>query len=328
MKILLCGYYGFENTGDEAICLAITRELTRLGHSVSVLSANPTQTANLYGVKAVKRMSPLETPLAILGTDVVLSGGGGLLQDKTSSRTLTYYLGIIGLAKFLGKRVAVFNQSIGPLSDTGCTRVAKALGNVINIVRDTGSQGLLERLGVKVQLGGDPALLLEAPTNIIQDPNQVLIAPREGQAAATDCLVELTKRLVQKGKHVVVLGFQPGWDDDELKAFDGIANTRIESTANPARALELIAQSGAVIGVRLHAVILAAAARVPFYGISYDPKVQGFCRDANALELPTTFDINILETAILEQHQPNWQAVQAMKDRARASFAWALEQKA
>ncbi len=328
MKILLCGYYGFLNTGDEAICLAITRELTRLGHSVTVLSANPAQTAQLYQVKATQRMNPVLTPLAILNSDVVLSGGGGLLQDKTSSRTLSYYLGIIGLAKMLGKRVAVFNQSIGPLSENGQTKVAAALRGVTNIVRDTGSQALLEQLGLSVKLGGDPALLLEAPSGIVSNPNQVLIAPREGQSAATDCLVELAKRLVKQGKEILVLGFQPGWDDDELKAFEGIAKTRIENTADPTRALELIAGSGAVIGVRLHAVILAAAARVPFYGISYDPKVQGFCRDASALELPPTFDIDVLEQAIVGRYEPNWNAVEAMKTRARESFLWALAEKA
>jgi polysaccharide pyruvyl transferase CsaB len=319
MKILVCGYYGFANTGDEAICLAITTELRSLGHEVVVLSNNPVQTEQLYGVKAVRRMHPLETPLAVLGCDLLLSGGGGLLQDKTSSRTLTYYLGLIGLAKLLGKRVAVFNQSIGPLSETGRSRVASGLRGVTNIVRDTGSLALLESLGLPVQLGGDPALLLAAPA-VQADPNQVLIAPREGQAAATDCLVELAKRLVQHGKKVLVLGFQPGWDDDELKAFDGIANVQTKSTDNPHQALAWIAQSGAVVGVRLHAVILAAAARVPFYGIAYDPKVQGFCRDAGALELPIQFDVGVLERAILDQRQPDWQAVEKMQERARASF--------
>jgi polysaccharide pyruvyl transferase CsaB len=319
MKILVCGYYGFANTGDEAICLAIVQELQRLGHEVTVLSNNPAQTAKLYGVKSVRRMHPIQTPLAVLQCDLLLSGGGGLLQDKTSSRTLTYYLGLIGLAKLLGKRVAVFNQSIGPLSEAGQARVAAALRGVTNIVRDTGSLALLESLGLPVQLGGDPALLLNTPA-AQQNPNQILIAPREGQAAATDCLVELAKRLVQHGKKIVVLGFQPGWDDDELKAFEGIGNLQTLSTDNPYTALQHIAESGTVIGVRLHAVILAAAARVPFYGISYDPKVQGFCRDAGALELPVQFDVGVLEKAILEQRQPDWQAVDKMQARAQASF--------
>ncbi|MFN3267161.1 MAG: polysaccharide pyruvyl transferase family protein, partial [Deinococcales bacterium] len=107
MRVLVCGYYGFANTGDEAICLAITKELKIRGHDVTVLSHNPEQTAKLYGVKAVKRMHPVQTPLAIMQCDILLSGGGGLLQDKTSSRTLTYYLGIIQFAKMLGKRVVV-----------------------------------------------------------------------------------------------------------------------------------------------------------------------------------------------------------------------------
>jgi polysaccharide pyruvyl transferase CsaB len=321
MKVLVSGYYGFANTGDEAICLAICQELRSLGHEVTVLSHNPDQTAKLYGVKAVKRMHPFATPLAVWQCDLLLSGGGGLLQDKTSSRTLSYYLGLIGMAKLLGKKVAVFNQSIGPLSDSGKTRVAGALQDVNTIVRDTGSLALLKSLGLNAKLGGDPALLLNTPS-VDNNPDQVLIAPREGQAAATDCLVELAKHLVQQGKKIIVLGFQPGWDDDELKAFEGIPNLETKSTDNPHEALRLIASSGAVVGVRLHAVILAAAARVAFYGISYDPKVQGFCRDAGALELPVQFDVAVLEKAILERRQPDWQAVETMQDRARQSFRW------
>jgi polysaccharide pyruvyl transferase CsaB len=324
MKVLVSGYYGFENTGDEAICLAITRELKRLGHDVAVLSAKPQQTSDLYGVRSVKRMHPFQTPSAIWTADVVLSGGGGLLQDKTSSRTLMYYLGIIGLAKLLGKRVAIFNQSIGPLTTSGETRVSAALKGVTSIVRDTGSKALLERLGLPVQLGGDPALLLEAPNGITRDKDLVLIAPREGQVEATKRLVELAQRLSKHGKRVLALGFQPGWDDPELEPFKAVPGAMIETTNDPARALELIAKSGAVIGVRLHAVILAAAARVPFYGISYDPKVKGFCRDAGALEFPVDFDVTALEGAILEGREPDWNAVEGMKHRARDSFAWAI----
>jgi polysaccharide pyruvyl transferase CsaB len=328
VKVLVSGYYGFENTGDEAICLAITRELKRLGHEVAVLSAKPQQSSSLYDVRAIKRMHPFQTPSAIWNADVVLSGGGGLLQDKTSSRTLTYYLGIIGLAKLLGKRVAVFNQSIGPLSASGETRVASALKGVTSIVRDTGSKALLERLGLVARLGGDPALLLEPPVHAPRDENLVLIAPREGQVEATKRLVELAQRLSNQGKRVLALGFQPGWDEPELEPFKTVPNAMVETTNDPARALELIAKSGAVIGVRLHAVILAAAARVPFYGISYDPKVKGFCNDAGALELPVDFDVATLEQAIVDRREPDWEAVEGMKRRARDSFRWAIDAEA
>lgn len=323
MKVLLSGYYGFENTGDEAILLSLTRELKALGHEVTVLSKTPALTSSQYGVNALGRMKPFDLLTGLLGTDALLSGGGGLLQDKTSSRTLTYYLTLIRLARFFGKRVAVFNQSIGPLSQAGEARVAAALRGVKAIVRDTASQALLERLGVKAQLGGDPALLLSARAGVLRDENFVVIAPREGQREATTRLVEVARRLKLSGRRVIALGFQPGWDDAELEPFKDVAT--IETTADPARALEIIASAGAVIGVRLHAVILGAATHTPFYGVSYDPKVKGFCHDAGALEVSTDFDVDALTAAILERRAPDWNAVEEMRTRARASFGWALE---
>jgi polysaccharide pyruvyl transferase CsaB len=324
VKVLVSGYYGFANTGDEAICLAITTELKRLGHDVTILSSNPAQTSSHFAVRAVRRMHPLDLIGAIFNADIVLSGGGGLLQDKTSSRTLTYYLAIITFAKLLGKRVAVFNQSIGPLSPNGEPRVASVLKGVTNIVRDTQSKALLERLGLTARLGGDPALLLEAPSGATRDENLVVIAPREGQTEATRRLVKVAQTLSSQGKRILALGFQPGWDDAELEAFKTVNGVQLESTADPNRALEIIASAGAVIGVRLHAVILAAATRTPFYGVSYDPKVQGFCRDAGALEVSTDFDEETLTRAVLEKRQPDWNAVNEMWQRARDSFGWAL----
>ena len=323
MKVVLSGYYGFANTGDEAILLAITRELKRLGHTSVVLSQTPSDTAQKYGVESKGRMKPLELLGALWGADALLSGGGGLLQDKTSARTLTYYLSIIRTARFLGKKVAIFNQSIGPLSSSGEKSVSSALKGINAIVREKTSQAYLERLGIPTKLGGDPALLLEAK-KVTRDWSTVVLAPRGGQPGATAKLAELAKQLVSSGKRVIALSFQPGVDTNELEAFKNIAGVTLEETADPDRALELIASAGAVVGVRLHAVILGAAAGTAFYGISYDPKVAAFCQDAGALSLGTDFEVPVLLKAILEQQQPDWNAVNAMRDRARVSFTMAL----
>ncbi len=323
MKVVLSGYYGFANTGDEAILLAITRELKRLGHTPIVLSQTPLETAQKYGVISKGRMQPLELLSALWSADALLSGGGGLLQDKTSARTLTYYLVIIRLARFLGKKVAIFNQSIGPLSESGEKSVSSALKGINAIVREKTSQAYLERLGIPTKLGGDPALLLEAK-QVSRDENMVVLAPRGGQPGATAKLAELAQALILNGKRVIALSFQPGVDTNELEAFKNISGVQLEETADPDRAIELIAGAGAVVGVRLHAVILGAAAGTAFYGISYDPKVAAFCTDAGALSLSTDFDISVLLKAILEQHQPDWNAVNAMRERARASFVMAL----
>ena len=152
MKAVVSGYYGFGNTGDEAIALAITRELKKQGIDPVLLSNDPAESARLYGCEAVPRMQPLDVGRALLRSDLLLSGGGGLLQDKTSARTLTYYLAIIRMAKLMGKRVFVFNQSVGPLSEAGRQQVQRGLRGVDVIVRDRGSLELLTQLGVRARL--------------------------------------------------------------------------------------------------------------------------------------------------------------------------------
>jgi len=319
MNILVSGYYGFQNTGDEAIALAISRELQARGHRVTLLSATPADTARTYGVQAAPRMHPAGLLRAVLSCDVLLSGGGGLLQDHTSARNLTYYLAVIRLARLLGKRAVVFNQSIGPLTEAGGRRVARGLRGVPAIVRDRGSLATLERLGVSGHLGGDPALLLSAHP-VTRHENRVILAPRGGQRGATERLADLAARLRAEGREVVTLSFQPHLDDEEARVIGG----DVISTADPQVALDAIAAAGFVVGVRLHAVILAAAAGVAFAGVSYDPKVAGFCADAGAPHTGTDFDPLQLLGAVLERHAPDWAAVRDMQARARASFDVAL----
>jgi len=326
MKILLSGYYGFDNAGDEAILSALVIELKALGHEPTVLSSDPEKTARAHGVKAVSRTNPIALLRAILGCDAMFSGGGGLLQDKTSSRTLTYYLGLIQLALTLRKRVVIFNQSIGPLSDEGRKKVARALHKTHNIVRDRGSLALLETLGVKAQLGGDPALLLGAGIKLEREDNRIIIAPRGGQSGATHKLAEVAHYLEAEGKKIVLLAFQKDEDSSECQLIAAsCSKAEIVQVGDPAEALEHIAKAEQVIGVRLHAVILAAALGVPFIGISYDPKVQGFCEDSGAPSTSTDFDVNDLITRALRNDAPDWQRVAEMKARAKESFVRALE---
>ena len=319
MRAVVSGYYGFGNTGDEAIALAITRELKKQGIDPVLLSQNPAESARLYGCGAVPRMGPLDVGRALLRSDLLLSGGGGLLQDRTSSRTLTYYLAIIRLAKMLGKRVFVFNQSVGPLSDAGRRQVQRGLQGVDVIVRDRGSLELLTGLGVRSRLGGDPALLLRPSAGLERDLSTVVIAPRGDVTASLAPLREVTALLRARGRRVIALSFMPGHDDE---AAQSLGADEVLSTRDPQQALDTIAGSGFVIGVRLHAVILAAAAGVPFAGVAYDPKVQGFCDDAGAQVYPVPPEPTQLAAAAYRRATPDWSAVEDMKLRAMESFSW------
>lgn len=326
MKVLLSGYYGFDNTGDEAILLAITRELKAMGHEPMVLSNNPEQTEAFTGSKAFPRMKPQGLLPALLKCDVLLSGGGGLLQDKTSSRNLTYYLTVIQTARMFGKRVAVFNQSIGPLTEEGKKRIQGPLQRTVNIVRDQKSKGLLDSLGLKSHLGGDPALLLQPSKTLPRDPNRVVIAPRGDETDITDRLKPVVRDLTARGFKVQVISFHPHVDDVAARALQQAGqNVEVLSTSDPQLALDHISAAGHVIGVRLHAVILAAAARVKFTGIHYDPKVEGFCADALMPTFPRDFNPADVLNVVIRDTQPDWSGVEAMTVRARDSFKVAVE---
>lgn len=93
MHIVLSGYYGFNNIGDEAILYSIIQSLRRLEPEIdiTVLSNNPEVTESLYQTKAVNRWNPAEILLALKQADGLISGGGSLFQDETGFKSVAYY---------------------------------------------------------------------------------------------------------------------------------------------------------------------------------------------------------------------------------------------
>ena len=129
-NILISGYYGFDNIGDESILRTLVTSLRERipDCSLTVLSHDPAATREKYGVEAVERMSPLAIARAVRRCDMLISGGGSLLQDVTSSKSLHYYLAIIRFAQLLGKKVFIYSQGIGPIEkDADRRATARAL---------------------------------------------------------------------------------------------------------------------------------------------------------------------------------------------------------
>nr|WP_316046858.1 polysaccharide pyruvyl transferase family protein [Planococcus glaciei] len=105
MRIVLSGYYGFDNVGDEAILYAIIQSLKEYYPEIGivVLSNKPEKTARTYGVEAVNRWNVAEVAKAIKAADGLISGGGSLLQDETGRKSIPYYAGVMKIAQFLKK---------------------------------------------------------------------------------------------------------------------------------------------------------------------------------------------------------------------------------
>ena len=298
MRFLLSGYYGFDNLGDDALLQIIVAQLrTRypLG-TIDVLSAKPDETAQLLGVEATPRWDQASIRSAIDRADVLLSGGGGLLQNATSLKSLLYYAGIIRTAIRAGKPAMVFAQSIGPLDFWGKQTVrecCKGLGAAT--VRDARSREIFAPLvpATTVEITADPVLLYDPPETPVDlaaagldarsDPLVVVCVRKtanfsEGITALAAAIDRLSERY---GARVAFVPFGGVPDADASTAI--IRKCRTAPTLVSLIGLDAVASAIAratfVIGVRLHALVLAARFGIPFLYVPYDPKITGLADD-------------------------------------------------
>ncbi|MFF2018071.1 polysaccharide pyruvyl transferase CsaB [Paenibacillus sp. NPDC058177] len=181
--IVISGYYGFQNSGDEAVLQSILNALQKqsaaTGVSIEpvVLSIDPEWTTANYGVKSVHRMKLKEVRKAISESSGLISGGGSLLQDVTGSKTIPYYLGIIKLAQWMGKPTFIYAQGIGPVNRKLFHPLIKSVFRKCAYisVRDEQSRQLLHTMG----LGGKTV-------EVVPDPVMGLSLPEEQGGQATD----------------------------------------------------------------------------------------------------------------------------------------------
>ncbi|MGO0123369.1 polysaccharide pyruvyl transferase CsaB [Desulfothermobacter acidiphilus] len=306
-KVLISGYYGFGNCGDEAMLLAIVTRLRQElpGVELVVLSARPEETARSFGVRAVPRRHLLSVWRELARTDLLLSGGGSLFQDITSRGNVLYYSLLVFGAKLLGKKVCLYGQGIGPLNrlfSRWLVRQALRWADLVTL-RDEISASELARLGVRrpVYISADPVLALleegdrEQGASLLRraglDPQRrilgVSLRPWPGVEEVREAVVELAEQLSQEDWQVALVPFHP--DDVEVLAS---LRERVAGAALLPAGLSLPEAVGALshfactVGMRLHFLIFAAMAGVPGVGLSYDPKVDRFMQQVGLPSLP------------------------------------------
>ena len=175
--VLIAGYYGFGNVGDEAILSAILTGFKKQRKNLDfiVISSNPSLTEVEHGVRSVGWKDINGLLEAARGCSLVVLGGGGIFQDywglpKDAHLTqnhwgITYYSSIGLLAHLYGKPFMIYSAGVGPLfSDEGkyWTRLTFELANIAT-VRDSESHALLTSLGVptdQVRVKPDPGFNL------------------------------------------------------------------------------------------------------------------------------------------------------------------------
>ncbi|WP_019552530.1 polysaccharide pyruvyl transferase CsaB [Propionispira raffinosivorans] len=299
-NIVISGYYGSKNAGDEAMLAAMIEVLSDIDPKIriTVISANPSDTQKRHGVASVSWLNLFDIAKAMMRADLLLSGGGSLLQNVTSGRSLYYYMGILFLAKCLGTPVMLYAQGIGPIYGAFARRMMQFVGNMANLitVRDSGSLGELERLHIHkppIHVTADPVLAIhpvdkEMGRAVLKSYGASGAKPLVGISVREwrcwthykDIIAQAADQIVEEFDARVV--FLPMQYPEDVAAAETIAlRTKEKSIVlndeyTTSELLSIVGNLDLLIGIRLHALIFAGVMGVPMIGMSYDPKIDRF----------------------------------------------------
>lgn len=299
-NIVISGYYGSKNAGDEAMLSAIVEVLTDLNPklNITVISANPEDTRTRHGVNAVGWLDIFRIARSLWGADLLISGGGSLLQNVTSRRSLYYYLMIIWLAELLNTPVMLYAQGIGPIRGGFARWAMKQIGNKVRMitVRDKGSLGELVSMGIRkpeIEATADTVHAIHpvdrAIGRAILKKNKaegakplVGISVREWQEQTNykAVIARVADQIAQEFDARIV--FLPmHYPEDVVSAENVAAMTSCNAVVlkdeySTSDLLSIVGNMDLLIAVRLHALIFAAVMGVPMIGVSYDPKIDRF----------------------------------------------------
>ena len=298
---LVCGAYGRGNAGDDAILEAIVTELRQVDPDlpVWVLSRNPESTRLTYRVNSIYTFAFPKFLWRMRKTKLYINGGGSLMQDVTSHRSLWFYLFTISWAKRLGNQVMMYGCGIGPIhSPANRQRASRVLQKSVDAItlRDTHSKDELEDMKVTA-----PEIILSADPTVILPPS-----PEQ----AIDGILE-SQGIDPKGKYIgFALRPWPGFEEKAhifAAAADyayekygltpvflpierrlDVAAARsaaqymkaphyiLQETGSSSHTIGLFARMQVVVSMRLHALVFAAGQGVPLVGVVYDQKISSF----------------------------------------------------
>ena len=301
--VVICGAYGRGNAGDDAILEAILQEMRSIDPDmpITVLSKDPDSTRLTYRVRSLSRIDFIGWHRAMAKAKLYINGGGSLIQDVTSRRSLWFYLYNIAAAKRAGCKVQMYGCGIGPVTRESHRKLAADVLNAhvdVITLREPDSQKELVSMGVtkpEILLTADPALTL--PLAEEDKIDSVLLragipphgkyicfalrnwkgfpekAPLLGRAAQyayetyglTPVFTAVEKRQDPEANRLAARGLE-------------VPHYFLNDAGNAGTIIGALSRMEVVVSMRLHALIFAAGMGIPLAGVVYDPKVSAFLR--------------------------------------------------
>ena len=287
-KVVISGYYGFENFGDEISLQVIVNALKAAGINVMVLSSKPDLTALENGISSFYTFSIFDIVKQIFVSDVLISGGGSLLQDKTSQKSFLYYIFVILAAKFLGKKVVIFSQGMAPLKNKISEMILSSILKQVDYIslRDDESKIYASSLGAKAKTFADAVWAL-GKNNILRH-NKLVVQLRQWDKLSDEKIAALAKLILQKYKSykIEILSLQDDKDlevcqklYDELK--NNISDVNVLHGLSTKEIVETIASAKSLIAMRYHACLVGLKQGLNILALSYDEKVTNLAKEFN-----------------------------------------------
>lgn len=301
--VVICGAYGRGNAGDDAILEAILQEMRAIDPDmpITVLTKDPKATRLTYRVRTAGRMDVLTWKKAMRHAGLYINGGGSLIQDVTSRRSLWFYLHNIQAAHKAGCKVQMYGCGIGPVLREQHRKLAASVLNAnvdVITLREPDSLKELQSMGVtkpEILLTADPALTLPAASE--DEIDSVLLRagiPTHGKYLCFALrnwkgFEDKAPLFAQAAKYAYeTYGLTPVFAAVE-KHLDPVAGRLaatgldiphyfLDDAGSAGTIIGALSRMQAVVSMRLHALIFAAGQGIPLAGVVYDPKVSAFLR--------------------------------------------------
>ncbi len=326
-SFVLSGYYGFKNFGDEAILSVLISKLQEYNHKITVISSDTEYTKSKFkNIESIYTFKLSKIFNAVLNSDYLISGGGSLLQDATSLKSLIYYLLIIFIGLFLRKKVIIFAQGIGPIYNSFGKFLTKTLLKHCSYisVRDDKSLKLINSWGINADLVCDP--VFSAQISPHEKTNTVAIQLRNFKTMNKDFLDRLAQAVSSEfsDKNIEIYSFQKEIDLEICKQFEASLNllnpeikTTLYSELSDEEIITNLSKCEYMLGMRFHALIIALLTKTKTLAINYDIKVEKLASEFNIpiIDLKNdfgnnfkklkNFDINNL-TEIVKDKKFDW----------------------
>lgn len=288
-RAVLCGYYGYGNIGDEAMLGALAKSLGQKAGGLCIMSRTPAESAERFGTDAVGRYDMRALSRKLAEADVMIFGGGNILQDKTSTKSLLYYTHILALAKKHAVRTVLCANGIGPiLHEKNMKHVKKALAEADYIsMREEGSLALARELTGRedIFLASDLAFAAESgaekPGRLppeLESVGYYAVFPKQIKGLSRACLLRFFCRMRREHGLVPVFAAMHRGEDAHLcrALARALPWAYLADVRDAADVCALLGGSKLSLCMRLHAAVFSAVQGCPIIAVSDDSKLQAF----------------------------------------------------